>query len=79
MSIYNDSMMEALRDLGDAETRRASNVEPTEDGKHWTADMSPIAGETITLGPFSTRQEALDAEAKWVRAFLASGQRPWGR
>jgi hypothetical protein len=68
--LYDDILMQALRELGPASTRRASNVEPTTDGKHWLADMSPTAGRPVTLGPFETRQEALDAEANWLLNFL---------
>ena len=71
--VYDDGVMEALRDLGPASTVRASHVEPTADGKHWTADMSPVAGAPVELGPFPTRQAALDAEAEWLARFLAGG------
>lgn len=47
--------------------RRASHVEPTEDG-NWTADMAPMGGPV--LGPFPTRKAALQAEAAWIDARL---------
>jgi hypothetical protein len=43
--------------------RRASHVEPTEDGQ-WTADMAPCDGPI--LGPFGLRSEALEAETQWL-------------
>lgn len=45
------------------ETRRASHVEPL--GRAWTADMGPVGGPV--LGPYPTRQAALDAEVDWLR------------
>lgn len=65
--IYNDSLR-PLFDLGRPEIRRASFVEPTANGQ-WAADMSPVAAGVI-LGPFVTRQEALDAETAWLRDHL---------
>ena len=70
--VYDDALMEALRDLGPAETRRASHVEPGSDGKHWFADMTPLTGNGPVLGPFSSRQEALTAEAAWLSAYLTA-------
>ena len=64
--IYDDQLMAALGDLGEVTTTRASSVEPAADGKHWTADMSPICGQKVVLGPFATREEALAAEYEWL-------------
>ena len=50
--------------LGDLQIRRASHVEPDEDGKWW-ADLSPVGGPK--LGPFARRSEALDTEVAWLR------------
>jgi hypothetical protein len=74
--IYSDQVMEALRDLGPAITARASRVEPTADGKHWTAEINTTELEDIVLGPFETRQEALDEEVRFVLKTLANEQ-PW--
>ena len=52
-----------VREIGEASIRRGSHVEPTPDGR-WTADLSPVNGPS--LGPFSTRSEALDAEVEWL-------------
>ena len=45
------------------EIRRASHVEPDEEGRWW-ADLSPVTGPV--LGPFDRRSEALAAEATWL-------------
>jgi hypothetical protein len=52
-----------LSALGGLSISRGSHVEPTADGE-WTADMSAVAGPT--LGPFSTRSQALAAEVQWL-------------
>lgn len=64
--IYSDALRlpELAATLGgEMRTTRASNVEP--DGIGWGADLSPVAGPT--LGPFSTRTEALAAEVSWLQ------------
>ena len=53
-----------LKSLGDLHMKRASHVEPTENGM-WTADMSPVNGPI--LGPFETRTIALRAEVEWLK------------
>ena len=53
-----------LKSLGNLHMKRASHVEPTEDGM-WTADMSPVNGPI--LGPFETRTIALQAEVEWLK------------
>ena len=52
-----------LRSLGRTEIRRASRVEPDDDGQ-WRADLSPMGGPM--LGPFPNRSEALAAEVAWL-------------
>ncbi len=69
--LYEDDLR-ALLDLGPATITRASHVEPTPEGR-WTADLSPRGGPL--LGPFTLRQEALDAERAWLEAQLL-GARP---
>ena len=54
-----------LNQLGRLRIRRGSHVEPTSDGQ-WNADLSPVNGPT--LGPFTTRTEALKAEVEWLQA-----------
>lgn len=69
-AIHNDHLVSLYKDgRGTASIRRASHVEPTSDGL-WTADMSPMNGPM--LGPFETRQKALDAETDWLKAQLFS-------
>ena len=52
-----------LASLGNLNIRRASHVEPNDQGE-WMADMSPVDGPT--LGPFSSRSIALEAEQRWL-------------
>lgn len=69
--IYSDRLA-YLTDLGKSETKRISSVEPTEKGD-WLVDLSPIGGPK--LGPFSLREDALQAEVKWVeRNYLGGGK-----
>lgn len=49
--------------LGRVTIRRGSHVEPDDDGQ-WLADLSPVGGPT--LGPYSLRSQALDAERHWL-------------
>lgn len=53
-----------LHTLGSIQIRRASHVEPDEQGQWW-ADLSPVSGPK--LGPFPQRSLALDAETEWLR------------
>lgn len=61
-AIYDDAF--GLQELGNVSIRRASHVEPTEEGM-WLADLSPMQGPV--LGPFVWRQEAVEAELGWLR------------
>lgn len=68
-AIYSDAIgvaALAARLGGEADVRRATDVEPAPGmpGK-WTADLGRSGGPV--LGPFDTRQEALDAEIIWLR------------
>ena len=51
-----DDQLQPLLELGEPEVRRASHVEPTDNGR-WMADLSLVGGPV--LGPFRFRQEAL--------------------
>lgn len=62
--VYADEIS-FLQDLGEFSVRRASHVEPTEDGK-WTASM--VDGPV--LGPFDLRGEALSAEVSYLQSTL---------
>jgi hypothetical protein len=59
--LYSDEIK--LGAIGPLDIRRASHVEPDDQGR-WIADLSPVAGPQ--LGPFETRAEALTAEATWL-------------
>jgi hypothetical protein len=58
-----------LDSLGSLTIRRASHVEPIDNGC-WTADLSPIGGPT--LGPFAQRSQAVAAEVRWIEDHLPS-------
>ena len=73
--VYDDRLAGAFAGE-EQETTRVSHVEPYDGsggaafaarhpGTWWTADMGPVDGPV--LGPFRTRQEALDAEREWLR------------
>lgn len=62
--IYDDSL-EFLKTLGNFSIKRASHVEPTEDGR-WTAEML----DGTVLGPFDLRKDALEAEVEYLKEVL---------
>ena len=53
--------------MGQVQIRRASHVEPDEQGRWW-ADLSPVAGPK--LGPFDRRSEALAIEMVWLECHV---------
>ena len=56
-----------LASLGRLQVGRASHVEP--DGhSQWWADLAPVNGPK--LGPFRKRSQALQAEERWLEAWL---------
>src|SRR2546423_10935236 len=57
-----------LSALGTLAIRRASHVEPDDQGRWW-ADLGTVGGPS--LGPFDRRSEALRAEAAWLDEHLA--------
>lgn len=63
--MYSDDF--DYRELGEPEIRRASHVEPDENGR-WIADLALVQGPK--LGPFEKRSDALDAEKKYLLAML---------
>jgi hypothetical protein len=66
--IYGEAI--DLAALGTVSIHRASFVEPDAQG-NWSANLSPVGGPT--LGPFSRRSEALEAELAWLQKhWLAS-------
>lgn len=75
--VYRDELQPLLA-VGRARVDRASHVEPSylekaPAGVAWRADLSPVTGPS--LGPFSTRQAALDAELAWLNANLGRVRR----
>ena len=68
--VYDDAL--ELAQLGRLNIRRASHVEPNDNGQ-WLADLSPVAGPV--LGPFRMRGQALSAERQWLEAhWLLAGR-----
>ena len=59
-----------LHALGFPVIRRASHVEPDEQGRWW-ADLDPVLGPI--LGPFLQRSDALQAEQCWLENHWLNG------
>jgi hypothetical protein len=59
--LYSEAL--DLAALGQVTIRRASHVEPDEQGQ-WFADLAPVAGPC--LGPFACRSKALATEEAWL-------------
>jgi hypothetical protein len=66
--VYDEAIDLAV--LGPPIIRRASNVEPDDQGQWWV-DLGPVNGPC--LGPYLRRSEALQAEAAWLDAYLFPG------
>lgn len=73
-AIYSDAALPFLAKLAGGTknvfngVRRASHVEPHPDGG-WSADLSPVNGPVLMASdgkPFLNRQDALDAEVRWL-------------
>ena len=68
--VYSDLLAEVF-DGETLQTRRVSEVEPASTsgafGNEWVADMKLAGAPGVVLGPFPTRQQALDAERQWLR------------
>lgn len=69
--IYDDALAPVL-EAGDFSVRRASHVEPTQDGR-WQADMVPVGGPV--LPPTGTRRSALAMEVQWLEAHVLLRER----
>ena len=65
-----------LSSLGAVSIRRASHVEPDNQGQWW-ADLAPVQGPK--LGPFPCRSATLDAEREWLEALLTDPTSELGR
>jgi hypothetical protein len=61
--VYAESI--DLSRLGVLSIRRASHVEPDQEGRWWS-DLSPVGGPA--LGPFDRRGAALAAEQQWLES-----------
>lgn len=68
-TLYNENI--ELEALGKLNIKRASHVEPTNDGL-WTADLTPIGGPI--LGPFKKRSIALEEEVNWINNNILSSK-----
>lgn len=69
MQFVHDDRLRGLLHQGAASIKRMSNVEPgdVERGQNplgWYADLAASSGPV--LGPFETRQAALNAEVEWI-------------
>jgi hypothetical protein len=73
-AVYSETI--DLGALGVVHIRRASHVDPDEDGRWW-ADLSPVGGPA--LGPFAHRSQALGAEQDWLDAFWLTASRDGSR
>ena len=62
-TIYNDELVSCLKRLGITKTKRATNVEPDDNG-NWKIDLSPVNGPIIDS--FESRQKALNTEVEWL-------------
>ena len=69
--LYSETI--ELSRLGQLQIRRASHVEPDEQGSWW-ADLAPVQGPK--LGPFARRSEALEAETWWLSSTMSGPQGP---
>jgi hypothetical protein len=61
--IYDDDLALALSELGPISTRRATHVEPTDDGVVWQCDLRPSGG---SIHYFFRRDGALAFERLWL-------------
>ena len=64
-----------LASLGLLSIRRASHVEPDDQGRWW-ADLRTVGGPK--LGPFTLRSAALGAEVQWLERALAERHQALG-
>lgn len=70
--IHADDLAQALETMGIRHDQRASHVEPDPANPGmWLADLSPINGQPLVLGPFKLRREALEAEVSWLSTHLS--------
>lgn len=66
-AIYDDRLQFLIKEAKEYLIKRVSHVEPAENGRGgWLATMD----DGTKLGPFDTRQEALDEEVKYLERRL---------
>lgn len=65
--LYNEVL--DLRSLGEANTRRASNVEWDNDRQYWVVTLA----NGQELGCWPTRSEAISAEIEYLNSLIAQG------
>jgi hypothetical protein len=63
--IHSDEAVRLAGTLGRPVINRASNVEYDNEKGGWLADMAPL-GSDVILGPYDTREEALEREHTWL-------------
>jgi hypothetical protein len=68
LAVYDEAI--DLATIGRLSIRRASHVEPDDQGR-WFADLAPVSGPQ--LGPFGLRSEALAAERAWLEVNWLNG------
>jgi hypothetical protein len=66
--VYSDKLRRLLR-IGKSQRKRASYVEPYREDE-WIVDLSPYTGKPIILGPFDTREKAVQEEIIWLEKHL---------
>lgn len=69
-AVYSDDLRELFELLGGGKIRRASHVEPDEDGR-WVADLSPVGGPRLPAT--DRRSDALGAEREYLQSRLLEG------
>lgn len=81
--VYQDDIVDALKDLGPVLNKRACFVEPFwADPSKWSVDVTPVlnihapkSGKYIgcgLVGVFDNRAEALVVEAEWLNRYLTT-------
>jgi hypothetical protein len=63
--VYSDRAASFTKDLGKHATKRASHVEPGDDG-NWYVDLSPSGGPVLGPFAFDNKEAALAAELEWL-------------
>ena len=67
--IVRASHVEPLGQCSEVIQRKVKKLNPDADENSWIVDFSPIGLDTI-LGPYITREEALDEEHKYLQTLI---------